>query len=166
MNIFFSALLVVSPFLGLVFLKTPKVNTKDLQRLTRAQWAGTLTYSDYRTNKKVSIRSHLTVTQSAEDKLSWVFEYQYPDEPEADGKETVTISKDGTIIRGETVVERTNLAGDAVRIVAEKRGQDNEKNALFRFTYLLGPESFSIRKEVRYEGTAEFFERNQYSWKR
>lgn len=166
MNIFVSALLVASSFFGLAFPETPKVKTKDLQRLTGRQWTGTLTYADYRTNKKVSISSNLTVTRSATDKLSWVFEYQYPDEPKANSTETVTISSDGTTIDGEKVVERTRLAGDTLRIVTEKTGPDNNKNALFRFTYVLSAMSLSIRKEVRYEGEAQFFERNQYSWKR
>ncbi len=35
-----------------------------------------------------------------------VFEYQYPDEPQANSKRTVTVSKDGTVFDGETVIER------------------------------------------------------------
>lgn len=166
MNIFITILLVASSLFGLTFAQQPKADKKDLQRLTGAQWRGTLTYLDYRTNKKVSIPSNLTVTQSAEDKLSWVFEYQYPDEPKANSKDTVTISRDGKTIDGETVIERKNLAGNTTRIVTEKSGSDNDKSALFRFTYLLSARSFSIRKEVRYEGSTEFIERNQYSWQR
>jgi len=166
MKIFVSALLVTSSFFGLAFLEAPKVKTEDLQRLTGARWTGTLTYADYGTNKKVSIPSNLTVTRSAANKLSWVFEYQYPDEPKANSKATVTIGKDGTTIDGEKVIERTRLAGDTLRIVTEKPGPDNNKSALFRFTYLLSATSFSIKKEVRYEGATEFFERNQYSWQR
>lgn len=166
MNILVVALLTASSLFGFTFLKQPKVNTKDLQRLTGAQWIGTLTYLDYRTNKKISILSNLIVTRSAEDKLSWIFEYQYPDEPKANSKDTVTISKDGKTIDGKTVIERTTLAGDTIRIVTEKSGTDNDKSALFRYTYLLSARSFSIKKEVRYEGTTEFIERNQYSWQR
>ncbi|MEP6923796.1 MAG: hypothetical protein ABI954_04980 [Pyrinomonadaceae bacterium] len=166
MNIFISALLITSSFLGLSFLNAPKVKTKDLQRLTGAQWIGTLSYLDYGTNKKVSIPSKLTVTQSAEDKLSWVFEYQYPDEPKANSKEKITISRDGKTIDGETVVGRTNLAGDMLKIVTEKTGMDNDKKALFRLTYLSSETDFSIKKEVKYEDATEFFMRNEYSWKR
>jgi hypothetical protein len=36
----------------------------------------------------------------------------------------------------------------------------------FRYTYLIEASSFSIGKEVRPEGAAEFFARNRYSWKR
>ncbi len=127
---------------------------------------GDLTYLDYRTNRRTSITSNLTVTRSAENEQSWVFEYQYPDEPNANSRETVTISENGETIDGERVIERTMLPGGTLRIRTEKTGPDNNRNALFRFTYLLNANSFSIKKEVRYEGTTEFFERNQYSWQR
>jgi hypothetical protein len=66
----------------------------------------------------------------------------------------------------ETVVERSSPDGGTLKIVTERRGKDNNKDALFRYTYLIGVSSFSIRKEVRPHGAAEFFERNRYSWKR
>lgn len=166
MNLFFSALLLVSNLLTPAVPSTPKVTDKDLRPLTGAQWTGTLTYLDYRSNKKVSIPSNLTVTQSAEDKRSWVFDYKYPDEPKADGKETVTVSKDGRAINDETVTQRMKLAGGTLKIVTEKKGRDNDRDAVFRYTYLLNAKSFSIKKEVRYEGAPEFFERNEFSWKR
>ncbi len=37
---------------------------------------------------------------------------------------------------------------------------------MFRFTYTLDGAAFSVKKEVKPEGAAEFFERNRYSWKR
>lgn len=147
-------------------MDAPKLSAADLQRLTGKPWAGTLTYLDYRTNKTVSIAANLVVSQSDGDKRSWVFEYQYPDEPKANSKETVVISQDGRVINGERVVERVRLARDRLRIVTEKSDPDNDKKALFRFTYLISANSFSTKKEVRYEGTEAFIERNQYSWRR
>ena len=166
MNVFISALLIASSFFGLVSLKTPQVKTKDLQILTGANWTGSLSYLDYRKNKLVSIPSNLIVTQSATDKSSWIFEYQYPDEPKANSKEIVTLSKDGKILNGGRVTEKTKLTGDRLKIVTEKEGPDNDKNALFRFTYLLDKTTFSIKKEVKYEEATEFFVRNEYTWKR
>lgn len=167
MNFLISVLLIATHlFAPAVVPRAPKVTDKDLRPLTGALWTGTLTYLDYRSNKKVSIPSTLTVTQSAEDKRSWVFDYKYPDEPKADGKETVTLGKDGRAINDETVTERTKLSGGALRIVTEKKGRDNDRDAVFRYTYMLSAKSFSIRKDVRYEGATEFFERNEFSWKR
>lgn len=166
MNFFLSALLTAAFLFAPAAPATPKVKGDDFRPLTGARWVGTLTYLDYRSNKKVSIPSTLTVTQSAEDKRSWAFDYKYPDEPKADEKETVKVSKDGRAINDETVTERTKLAGGALKIVTEKKGRDNDRDAVFRYTYLLSAKSFSIKKEVRYEGAAEFFERNEFSWKR
>ena len=67
-------------------MNAPKIKSSDFKLLTAGQWKGKLTYQDYSSNKKVSILSNLTVTQSKEDKLSWIFEYEYPDEPKANKK--------------------------------------------------------------------------------
>ena len=166
MNILASIMLIALSFAGQVATQTPKVQAEDLRRLAGAEWTGTLTYLDYRANKKVSILSNLTVSQSVGDTLSWVFEYKYPDEPKANSKRTVTINDVGTVFNGETVLERTSLDDGTLKIVTEQTGSDNDRRALFRYTYLLGPSNFSITKEVRVEGATEFFERNQYSWKR
>lgn len=166
MNFFISAMLIVSSFLGLVFLETPKIMDRDLQLLTGAEWTGNLVYLDYQKNKSVSIPSNLTVTKSAADKSSWTFEYRYPDEPKANSKANVTLGEDGKLIDGERVIERAKLSGDRLKIVTEKSGSDNDKKALFRFTYLLGKTSLSIKKEVRYEDAKKFFVRNEYRWKR
>jgi hypothetical protein len=166
LNIFIFVWLIASSFIALAAAPVPKIKADDFQRLAGAQWTGALTYLDYSKNKKVSIPSRLTVTRSATDKLSWVFDYEYPDEPQANEKENVAIGKDGKTINDTTMVERTILADKTLKIVTEKAGIDNDRRALFRYTYLIGAQSFSLKKEVRYEGVGEFFERNEYSWKR
>ena len=147
-------------------MNVPKIKSGDFKRLTNGQWKGKLTYQDYRSNKKVSILSNLTVTESSEDKLSWIFEYKYPDEPKANKKSIVKIRKDGKTLDDETVVERTKLPNETLKIVTTKNGMDNNKPAVFRYIYLINKKTFSIKKEVKYEGTQEFFERNEYSWNR
>ena len=166
MKTFVLALWIGLQIVGLVSTKEPRVTRDNLQILTGAQWSGTLTYRDYRSNKEVSIPANLTVRPNGEDKWSWVFEYKYPDEPKADSAEIVRLSKDGRSINGEVVVERTSLPDSTVSFVTEKKGEDNNRNASIRFTYSINSRSFSIRKEVRYEGETQFFARNEYRWKR
>ena len=166
MKILVCLLLVAYTALGAVKLTPPQIKSDDLKRLTGAQWKGRLSYLDYRANKRIEIPSNLTVTQSPEDKSAWIFDYQYPDEPKANNKSTLKIGKDGKTLGEETVVERTELPDNTLRIVTNKNGIDNEKNAVFRYTYLLNERSFSIKKEVKYQGADEFFERNQYKWER
>lgn len=146
--------------------QTPRVNLEDLRPLTGDRWVGALVYRDYRSNKETSIPSNLKVTQTAEKSLTWTFEYEYPNEPKANSKENVTLSEDGTSIDDEKIVERENLAGGVLRLVTERRGKDNNQDALIRHTYLIGKSSFSIKKEVRPDGSNEFFERNRYTWRR
>jgi hypothetical protein len=160
------ALLLGSQILGLVSTKEARIKRDDLQILTGAQWSGTLTYLDYRSKKKVSIPANLNVRPNGEDKWSWVFEYEYPDEPQANSKEIVRLSKDGRSLNGEVVLERTSLPDNTVRFVTEKKGEDNNRSAYIRFTYLLNAKSFSITKGVRYEDEDQFFERNGFDWKR
>ena len=166
MNILFVALSAFSLFAALILPQSAKILPEDLRRLTGARWSGMLTYTDYTSNRRVSIPSTLIVTESAGDASSWVFEYGYPEEPKANGKQTVKLDDGGTRLDGETVVERTSLDGGLLRIVTEKRGTDNDKPALFRYTYIISASSFSVKKEVRIEGASEFFERNVYSWSR
>ena len=106
------------------------------------------------------------VTRLDADGRSWQFEYRYPDEPQANSKSRVTIAGDGLTIDGERVTERSVLAGGVVRLVTETSGQDDRRPAMFRFTYLVGDSSFSRRKEVKFDGTADYFERHTYSWTR
>jgi hypothetical protein len=166
MRHFVYALLLASVFAAHAPAQTPRVGAEDLRRLTGPSWKGTLVYLDYGSDRRVSIRSNLTVTRAPGAEAAWVFEYEYPDEPKANGRQTLKLGGGGTTIDDETIVERAALGGGALRIVTERRGKDNDRPALFRYTYLIGASSFSIRKEVRAEGASEFFERNCYSWTR
>lgn len=161
LSLLFTLLLVPA----LARAQSARVNAADLNRLAGAEWKGTLIYVDYRSGKKTSILSNLTVRPAA-DKSSWEFDFQYPDEPKANKKSIAKLSLDGGTYDGETVIERRELKGRVLKIVTTQPGTDNDKKAVFRFTYLIAPTVFSIRKEVRYEDAKEFFERNEYSWKR
>ena len=144
----------------------PIVKPADFKMLTGSPWKGALTYLDYGTKKKVSIECNVSVAQSKISSLAWEFAYTYPKEPKANNKETISMSKDGKTLDEAKVMKREILPDHTVRIVTQKNGMDDDRNALERFTYLFGTKSFSIKKEVRFEGLKEFMERNQYSWKK
>lgn len=166
MRVFVFTILVASAVAAVAAPQAAKVSAEDLRRLTGARWTGTLTYLDYGSGKRVSIPSNLTVTQAAGDEGAWVFEYEYPEEPKANGGQTLKIGDGGAVFDGERVTERTGLGDGGFRLVTVKRGRDDDRDALFRFTYTLDGPAFSIKKEVRPDGADEFFERNRYSWKR
>jgi hypothetical protein len=166
MSVLLSALLTASLLAAFSPPQSARVRPEDLRWLTGARWTGTLTYTDYSSNKRVSIPSNLLVTEPDGDAASWVFEYEYPKEPKANGRRAVTLGRDGAALDGEAVVERTSLDGGLLRVVTEKRGTDDGRAALCRYTYLIGASGFSVRKEVRGDGADGFFERNVYSWSR
>jgi hypothetical protein len=151
---------------GCAAISTPKIEPTDFQILTGDKWTGTLSYLDYGNGQKTSIASTLSVKQSADDKLKWVFDYQYPDEPKASQKRDVILSADGGMIDGDKVVEKQYLPDGTLKFVTEKDGRDNNKPALLRNTYSISSTNFSIKKEVKMEGEKVFFERNEYRWKR
>ncbi len=160
------AILIAFVFIVSATAQTAKISADDLKVIEGPQWTGTLTYLDYGTNKQTSIKSNVTVSRPDPVKLTWTFDYQYPEEPKANSKDDVVLSQDGKTFDGETVTERIKQADGTLRIVTTKEGVDNGKKSLYRFTYLAGKNSFSVKKEVRQEGSPEFFVRNEYAWKR
>jgi hypothetical protein len=146
--------------------QSAKISAKDLKPLEGSQWIGNLTYLDYQSKKPTSIKSNVTVTRNATDKLKWTFAMQYPLEPKANRTEDIVLSSDGKTFDGETVIERTKLPDGTLRIVTSKPGKDDDRPATLRHTYLVGKKTFSIKKEVKLDSETEYFERNTYSWTR
>lgn len=140
----------------------------DIDRLTGPGWTGTLTYRDYTTEARTTIKAAPLVTRlgvSADGAALWDFRMAYADEPHANTGDTLRLSPNGTTLRGASVVERRELADGRVQIVTEQDGRDNERPARIRTVYLLGAHTASLQKLVRYEGK-EFFERHIYEWAR
>jgi hypothetical protein len=146
------------------FSQTAVVTPNDLKSIEGSKWTGTLTYLDYRFNKKTSIRSDVTISRKGSSN-TWTFAYEYPDEPKANGTSEVVLSEDGSTFGDAKVIEK-NLSMGVVRIITTKDGTDNDKRAVFRYTYIADKKTFKIKKEVRLEGSPDWFERNEYSWTR
>ena len=145
-------------------LAQASIKPKDLSALVGEKWIGQLTYLDYRSNMPTTIKSNLSVTKKADS--AWDFAYEYPDEPKADSTGEVGLSADGRTFNDQAVTSKRKLSGGGIEFVTTREGEDNNKKALFRFTYTLTPKTFSIRKEVQVIGGTEWFERNTYSWSR
>lgn len=148
------------------YSQSPRITAGDLRPLEGKQWIGELTYLDYQSKKPTSIKSNVTVSRSSSDKLKWTFTMQYRLEPKADRVDEVVLSEDGRTFDSETVTERTKLPDGTLKIVTTKNGKDDDRNATFRHTYLIGRSVFSIKKEVRFDGSDTYFERNTYRWTR
>jgi uncharacterized protein YdbL (DUF1318 family) len=140
------------------------LSEKDLKGLEGETWIGTLTYLDYGSGKKTSIKSNLNVAKKSKE--VWTFAYTYPDEPNANSTSEIMLEADGKKLNGQNVIAKRGSEDGTLQIVTTKEGQDNDKQALFRFTYTITQKALSIRKEVQYVGGSEWFERNVYSWTR
>jgi len=130
----------------------------ELDVLTGKHWTGTLTYLDYGSGELTTIPTELTVKNKGQGVYEWGT--AYPKEPGHNSTDELTISSDGKVLDGENVTERM-LTGNFLKIVTEKTGTDNHKAARFGFTYLIGKNAFSRKKEVRYDVQENWFMRNE-----
>lgn len=144
----------------------PVIKEDDLILLTGKKWTGTLTYLDYSSKKEVSIPVDLTVTQSSEYKNSFILKYEYTDEPDANGSDTVLISDDGKYLGDKKITSRSDLLNNTLGIITEESGEDDNRPAMFRHIYLISDSIFSIKKEVKFNDESEYFKRNVYEFKR
>jgi hypothetical protein len=147
--------------------QTNSVTTEDLKVLEGGRWSGSLTYQDYRSGKSTQIKSDVIINRKPGDANAWIFTYEYPDEPKANSSSEVAITEGGKGFNGGAIVEtRRNAKDGTLTIVTTKPGTDNDRRALFRYSYLIAHGTFSIKKEVQLDGSTEWFTRNEYAWSR
>ncbi|MEM8600693.1 MAG: S41 family peptidase [Bacteroidota bacterium] len=128
-------------------------------------WTGTLTYTDYSDDT-----SRATLTISAEGRtlrrggVRLALRYVEPD-GSSGGMGTRTLRERNGAVEydGEAWTERERaVSADGFRLVLERAGEDNRRPATIRHTLTLDGDELTDRKEVRYDGTDVFFERNFY----
>lgn len=167
-KIFLTIILAVTlPLYSLQFIHNdePQLNPEELNILTGGKWTGKLTYLDYSSKKEVSISAVLTVSET-EDSDIFIFNYEYPKEPEANGSDTLKITDSGKIFGDEAIIEKNLTEDGSMKLVTEREGNDDERPAIFRHTYLINKNNFSVKKEVRFKDENDFFKRNEYEFQR
>lgn len=140
------------------------VGPEDLEIII-GKWEGKLTYIDYSSNKPYTMPANVSVVK-AKNKNKLSLHFKYPNEPKANSKGQITISKKGDKINKEVVVSKRELSNGQVQITTEYNGQDNRKKALIRNEYIIGSQQFVIRKIVKFENSNEWIMRNEYSFNR
>lgn len=151
-------------------LATPaQVAMHELQPIVQ-QWNGSLTYLDYQTKKTVTLVTTLHGTQANPQELVLNFVYQEPGGAQVKGYDKLQLSADGTrLVWDGTPLEihrKTRLPNQALELVIEGRGQDDNKNCLIKRTVVLGTRQFSVLKEVQYDAAGGFIVRNKYEFQR
>lgn len=150
--------------------KGAKIDGKNLKELA-GNWSGELIYLDYGDDKskitlKVKTQNIWTKTNLKRDVV-----FTEPNGKEIKSSSAMTIGDDKrTLIEDKDSwrVVKNIFDGDKKQrtIVLETNGSDNNKKALIRKTMVIGRGEYTITKEVRYEGTNDFFVRNEFRFTR
>ena len=141
-----------------------KISSDELNSLM-GEWTGSLTYMDYSTNEPFSMPANVTVKPGKNDNQILLF-YEYPNEPQANSKGKVTVSKEGSAINGNPLVSSENLENGDTQFTTESSGKDNNEKALIRNIYVIGEKRFIIRKEVKFDSSDEWLQRNEFKFER
>lgn len=165
MKYYLTRLLIVFTFLLSQADYSQNVILPEDLNVISGEWKGTLTYLDYSTNKAFKMPANVTV-EEGKNEYQVLILINYTEEPNANSKEKIKISKDGLQVNKTAVKSRQILASKEVQITTEYLGKDNNKNALIRNVYILGPERFITRKEVKFDESGDWLMRNEYNFVR
>jgi len=139
--------------------------TSDDLNILLGEWTGTLTYTDYSSNEPFTMPANLVVKQGKNKNQLLLF-INYPKEPNANSKDKIRISKNGSQLNNIDVKSKQRLSEGQVQIITEYSGKDNNKKALIKNVYILGGNQFIIRKEVNFENSEDWLIRNEYKYER
>lgn len=142
------------------------VSVKDFKPAF-GKWEGTLTYLDYTSGNPYTMPCNISLSPVNSNLQQLVIVYEYPDEPKANGSDTLVISVNGKMIDDEMVLVKEKKRS-LLRVITQKTGVDGNENrkAVIRHIYTLGKKSFSIRKEVKFEGGDKWIVRHEYKMAR
>ena len=165
MNKLLAVLLVASGF-AFTLLNYP-VSVKDFKPAF-GKWKGSITYLDYSSGKPFTMAANLTISRNKKNIHQLILAFEYPDEPKANGNDTLVISNDGLQIDGAIVASKEKITDGSLQIITDKQGVDGNDNrkAIIRHVYTIGKKNFSSRKEVRFEDEDKFIVRNEYKMNR
>lgn len=135
-----------------------KATPTDFALIEGDGWTGQMTYLDYTTQKPSSIPVALNVKPAAGRTAT--YQILYPREPKYNTTEKLKISKDGTRLNGNAIIERAEQDDGSVKIVTLERGKDDNRDADMRTTYVLSGSALTISKDVKFDDGDDFFQRN------
>jgi hypothetical protein len=140
------------------------VTSKEFKNLIGC-WKGSLTYLDYSTNKPFSMPANIMVKDFKSSNLI-ICSMIYPEEPRANSLDTILISKDGRLLNNEAIKIKRSINKDSLEIVTEITGIDGNDNkaAIIRHTYMLGKNTYSVKKEVQFTTQTQWILRNEYKF--
>lgn len=143
----------------------PALNSTDVEAIV-GDWSGQLIYRDYSSGKEVSIPCNVSVGKRANGRKI-ILEYTYPNEPKANRKARLKLSRDGRFINRRKLTHRADTANGCTVTMAYDGKDGNEKKAAkIQEVFVLESTSLRIRKEVRFLDSDEWLLRNEYAFTR
>ena len=141
-------------------LNAQSVQVKDLSNSV-GSWEGKLTYLDYASGKPFTMLANINIGLTADTK-GYVIGYEYPKEPHANSKDTTFIVEN--YFGKDKIVEFKKDLDGGYKMITEVGGNDgnDDKKAILRHTYILKSNTYSIIKDVKFEGTDKWIKRNEY----
>ena len=144
-------------------LAVPAVSVKDFKPAF-GKWKGTLTYLDYSSGKPYTMPANIIIRKDKKNDHRLILSFEYPNEPKANGNDTLVVSNDGLQIDGAMITSKEKSAKGDLQVITEKPGIDGNDNrkAVIKHVYTIGTKTFISRKEVRFDGEETFIMRNEY----
>lgn len=141
-------------------VKAQSLQVKDLSSSV-GSWEGKLTYLDYSSGKPYTMSANIKISLT-ENKKGYVLGYEYPNEPQANSKDTTFINEN--LFGKDKIIEFKKATDGGFTLVTELEGEDgnDNKKATLRHTYFLKSNTYSIIKDVKFEGTDKWIKRNEY----
>ena len=155
-------ILTLSLLTAISQVDAPRITSEDMEPLIGVKWEGELTYINGSDKAAVAIPAALSVSRQGEQQ--YLFAFSYPHEPDANRDTLLTIEDGGTVFGGEKVMSKERLEDGSLKVTTTETGEDDGREAVFRFTYVIGPSRFSTRKEVTYVGEEGAFFGSGYTF--
>ena len=146
--------------------KEPAVSIKYFAS-SAGKWNGSITYLDYSSGKPFTMAANTTIVVDRK-RNEVIMQMDYPNEPKANGNDTLSIEKNGSAINGSKIISNKKLKNGSIEIITEKNSVDgnDHKPAVLRHIYFIGKILFINRKEVKFAGTDKWIMRNEYRFTR
>ena len=141
----------------------------DELQVLEGKWAGKLTYLNYGDDKTlVDIPCTFEAVKKGKKMITTVIYKELDKKGNPMMARNIFVAKKGSKVlqlNGKWEVVKVQKTEEELLIIGESSGQDNHRNADFRLTVRIQKgEAATWKKEVRYEGTEEFFMRNVFSF--
>lgn len=133
---------------------------KDLSSSV-GNWNGKLTYLDYSSGKPYTMNANIKINLT-ENNSGYIMSYEYPAEPHANSVDTTYVN--GNLFGKDKIVEFKKTIDGGFTLVTEIQGEDgnDQKKATLRHTYIFTTNTYSVVKDVKFDGTDKWIKRNEY----